>query len=304
MLLVLGAAGAGVGGAGAGDRRLAAARSPSRPIREPLPAGPLAVEFGGVRFGYCRRRPGAARVRPAGAGRRRRWRWSARPARASRPCRCCCRASTTRRAARFGSAASTCGDLAMADLRGAVGVVFEEAFLFSDTIAANIALRPTGRHRRRDPGRRDRRRGGRVHRGAARRLRHGDRRTRAHPVRRPAAAAGAGQGDDHRSAGAGAGRRDQRRRPDHRGGDPRHPAPGHRGPDDDPDRPPALDPGAGRPHRGGRSTAGWSTSGTHDELVGRCAPTGTCSAPTLRRTPSRTRSTPRWLAPTGAADDR
>ena len=45
-------------------------------------------------------------------------------------------------------------ELAMADLRSAVGVVFEEAFLFSDSIAANIALRPPGRHRRGDPGRR------------------------------------------------------------------------------------------------------------------------------------------------------
>ena len=73
----------------------------------PLPAGPLAVEFSGVRFGYSPDDPVLAIVRPAGARRGRRSRWSARPGRASRPFRCCCRASTTRRTARSGSAGST-----------------------------------------------------------------------------------------------------------------------------------------------------------------------------------------------------
>ena len=72
----------------------------------PLPAGSLAVEFGGARFGYSPDDPvlhGFDLRVPAGA----RWPWSARPDRASRPSRCCCPASTTRRPAPCRSAGST-----------------------------------------------------------------------------------------------------------------------------------------------------------------------------------------------------
>ena len=72
---------------------------------------------------------------------------------------------------RCGSAVSTSASWRWPDLRGAVGVVFEEAFLFSDSIAANIGYGRPGRHRRGDPGRGRRRRGRRLHRGAAGRVR-------------------------------------------------------------------------------------------------------------------------------------
>jgi len=102
-----------------------------------LPAGSLSVDFGGVRFGYTPEDPVLAGfdLRVA-AG------------------------STVALVGASGSGKSTVSlllprfydpqdgevrvggvdvrDLAMADLRNAVGVVFEEAFLFSDSIAANI----------------------------------------------------------------------------------------------------------------------------------------------------------------------
>jgi ATP-binding cassette subfamily B protein len=103
----------------------------------PVPAGPLAVEFDGVRFGYSPEDPVLRsfdlQVAPG---------------------------STVALVGASGSGKSTVSlllprfydpqigtvrvggvdlrDLAMIDLRSAVGVVFEEAFLFSDTIAANI----------------------------------------------------------------------------------------------------------------------------------------------------------------------
>ena len=187
------------------------------------------------------------------------------------------------------SAASTCASWRWPTCAAPSGVVFEEAFLFSDTIAANIAYgRPDATEDEIRAAAMGAEADG-VHRRAARRLRHGDRRARAHPVRRPAAAPRAGQGDDHRSAGAGARRRDQRRRPDHRGGDPRHAAPGDRGPDHHPDRPPALDPGAGRPDRRGRRRAGRRRRARTRSWSRAARTTGTCSAPRLRA-PNRTRS--------------
>ena len=166
----------------------------------------------------------------------------------------------------------------------AVGVVFEEAFLFSDSIAANIGY---GRPDATDAEIR----AAAVGAEAADFIEAlpdgydtviGERGPDA--VRRPAAAAGAGPGVDHRPAGAGAGRRDQRRRPDHRGGDPRHAAQGHRRPDHDPDRAPAIDPGAGRPDRRGGRRAGSSTSAATTSWSAGARSTGTCSAPNSRPT--------------------
>ena len=255
----------------------------------PLPAGPASVRFDrrpvrlpGHRTGAERRSTWRCRpVRP--------WPWSARPGPASPPCRCCCRGSTTRSTASSGSAGSDVRDAGhgrparrgRGGVRGGVPVLRHHR--------RQHRLRPPGRHRRGHPGRRRGGRGGGVHRGAARRLRHGDRRTRAHPVRRPAAAARAGPGAAHRPARAGAGRRDQRRRPGHRGGDPRHAAPGHRAPDHHPDRPPPVDPVAGRPDRGGRRRPGGRPR--HPRRAGRPLrrSTGGCSAANWPTTPHRCR---------------
>ncbi len=113
-----------------------------------LPDGPVGVELDDVRFGYTREPAGAARRLAARRARARPSRWSAAPARASRRSRCCCRASTTCTPARCGSAASTCATPRLASLRSRLGVVFEDSFLFSDTVAANIAYGRPGRHRR------------------------------------------------------------------------------------------------------------------------------------------------------------
>ena len=103
----------------------------------PLPAGPLRVEFAGVRFGYSADDPvldgfdltvapgsTVALVGASGSG----------------------KSTVSLLLPRFYDpqqgvvrvAGLDVRDLAMSDLRAAVGVVFEEAFLFSDSIAANI----------------------------------------------------------------------------------------------------------------------------------------------------------------------
>ena len=141
---------------------------------------------------------GAARPVAAGragrdAGDRRRVRL-----RASPPWRCCCPGSTTCTRARSGSAGTTSGTSRSDSLRAAIGMVFEDSFLFSDTVRANIAYgRPDATD---DAGRRGGagRRGRRVHHRAAGRLRHRRRRAGADPVRRPAAADRAGPRAAHR----------------------------------------------------------------------------------------------------------
>jgi ATP-binding cassette subfamily B protein len=109
---------------------------PARP--EPVPAGPLSVTFRGVRFGYLHTDPvldgfdlhvpagsTVALVGPSGSG----------------------KSTVSLLLPRFYDVQDGAVELAgadvravtMADLRRHVGVVFEEAFLFSDTITANIA---------------------------------------------------------------------------------------------------------------------------------------------------------------------
>ena len=223
----------------------------------PLPDGPLGLSFDDVRFGYTRSAAGAARA-AAGA----------------------CRPGET--LAMVGGAGSGKSTLAMlmprfydvhagavrvggvdvrqlrlADLRSQIGMVFEDSFLFSDTVAANIAYGRPAASQRTDRGGGPGGRGRRVHPRAAGRLRHPGRRARADPVRRPAAADRAGPGAAHRSADHAARRRHQRGRPPDRGGDPGHPAAADPGPHHAADRAPPFHPGAGRPDRGaGRRPGG------------------------------------------------
>ena len=68
-------------------------------------------------------------------------------------------------------------DVTLHSLRSQIGVVFEESFLFSESVRDNIAYGRPGRQRRRDRGGGARRGRPRLHRGPAARLRHGGRRT-------------------------------------------------------------------------------------------------------------------------------
>ena len=186
------------------------------------------------------------------------------------------RASTTRRPGELRLGGVPLPTLRLAELRAALGMVFEDAFLFSDTIRANIAYgRPDATDEQ------VARRGARPRRWhefvdePARRLRHAGRRARAHALRRAAAARRAGPGGAHRPAGAGARRRDVGGRHHDRGRDPRRRcATLTAGPHHAARRAPALHAGAGRPDRGARRAAGWSTSARRPS----CWPAARCSA--------------------------
>jgi ATP-binding cassette subfamily B protein len=114
---------------------------------------------------------------------------------------CCCRASTTsaggsgadRRVRRPGrDRPSRCAR--------SIGLVMEEAFLFSDSVSANIAYgRPDATDEQVIAAAKAAE-ADRVHRGAAERLRHGRRRAGPDPVRRPAPARRPGPRADHRPA--------------------------------------------------------------------------------------------------------
>ncbi len=142
---------------------------PDRPER--LPAGPLAVELDAVTFGYSRREPVLdgvrLRVEPgdtlalvgtAGSG----------------------KSTVALLLPRFydpQDGAVRVGGvdvrrLRLAELRSELGVVFEEAFLFSDTLRANIAYGRPDATDDRGQDRRDGRADRGVHRDAAGRLRH------------------------------------------------------------------------------------------------------------------------------------
>ena len=201
-------------------------------------------------------RAGARRASASPSRRGRRSRWSGRRVRASPRSGCCCRASTTRRTGELRLGGVPLPSLRLVDLRSELGVVFEEAFLFSDTIRANIAYGRPDASDGRGAGRGEGGAGARVRREPARRLRHARRRARAHALRRAAAAGRAGQGGAHRPAGAGARRRHVRGRHRHRGRHPRHAARAHDGPHHAARRAPALHAGAGRPDRRARRGPG------------------------------------------------
>ena len=158
-------------------------------------------------------------------------------------------------------------DVTCASLRSQLGVVPQEAFLFSGTIRSNIAFGRPGRQRRGDRGGGARDRRARLHRRARRRLRHRGRRARQPAVRRPAPARRVRARDDRRPAHPRARRGDLERRPPHRDPHRGGPAPPARRPHGDRHRPPALDD-QGRAtgsscSRGGRIVE----QGTHDELL-------------------------------------
>ena len=102
-------------------------------------------------------------------------------------------------------------------LRSQMGIVPQEAFLFSGTVAREHRLRAPRRRGRADPrrGRRGRRR--RVHLRAAPRLRHRGRRARRTALRRPAPADRLRARADRRPAHPDPRRGDLQRRPAHRG---------------------------------------------------------------------------------------
>ncbi len=101
-----GAAGTGGRRAGARAARLTARRDrESGRHRAPLPRRPGQLRRRLLRLSPVR--AGPRRIRPAGARRARRWRWSGPRGRASPPSGCCCPASTTSRRVRCWSTGST-----------------------------------------------------------------------------------------------------------------------------------------------------------------------------------------------------
>ena len=152
-------------------------------------------------------------------------------------------------------------DVTQESLRSAIGMVMEESFLFSDSVKANIAYgRPDATDEQVIAAAKAAEADDFI-RELPQRLRHGRRRAGPHPVGRAAAAGRARPRADHQPAAAAARRRHLGGRPADRGGDPRHPAPGHGGPDHAADRAPEVHAQPRRPdRRAHRRRAGWPTS--------------------------------------------
>ena len=144
-------------------------------------------------------------------------------------------------------------DVAVHSLRSQMGVVPQEAFLFSGTIADNIAFGRPGATREDVEAAA---RAVHAHDFIAA-LEHGydtrDRRARGPAVRRAAPARRLRAGADRRPADPGARRGDRKRRHPHRGPDRDGPAPVAGRPHRDRDRTPALDDPHRRPHRRARA---------------------------------------------------
>ena len=139
----------------ASSSRASAARSASRTSPSATAAGTRRSSRSTTSRWWCRP------ARPS--------RSSARPARASRRSPSSSRASTTRPTAACSSTATTCATWRARSLRSQMGIVPQEAFLFSGTIADNIAFGRPDADEARDRGRRARGRRVGLHRGAARR---------------------------------------------------------------------------------------------------------------------------------------
>ena len=114
-------------------------------------------------------------------------------------------------------------DFELASLRGRIGLVAQDPFIFNGTLRENIALgRPGATLRGGDRGG-PRGRAGRVHRGPAGAVRDGHRRARGQPLGRPAAAAGDRPGPAAAAGDPDLRRGDQPPRHRHRAGDPGEP---------------------------------------------------------------------------------
>ena len=190
-------------------RRPAARRAPRRRRRSTTCRSATATGRRCCTTSRCTIRPGRAHRH------RRRVR-----ARASRRWPSCSPASTTRPSGAVRLDGVDVRDVTLDSLRRAVGVVFEESFLFSTTIRENIAF---GRPDATDDEIERAAVAAHAHdfiRGAAGRLRHRRRRARVHAVGRPAPAHRARPRRARQPEGARARRRHVGHRRPHRGGDP------------------------------------------------------------------------------------
>ena len=158
-------------------------------------------------------------------------------------------------------------DVDIVALRSAIAVVDDDPFLFSDTIAGNIAYARPDAPARGDRARGPARPGGRLHRRAPARLRHARRRARPHAQRRPAPADRDRPRLPRRPAHPDPRRRHLVGRRDHRARDQDRPARGHGGPHDLRHRAPPLDDRARRRHRRARARAAWSRAARTTELL-------------------------------------
>ncbi len=146
--------------------------------------------------------------------------------------------------------------LPLRELRQAIGIVFEETFLFSDTIANNIAFAEPEATDDQIRARRPVGGGARVHHHAARGLPHRDRRAGVLAVGRPAPAPGHRPGHPRRPPGADPRRRHLVGRPHQGARDPRRAGRGDGGAHDHRHRPPAGHHRPGRPGGAARPGAG------------------------------------------------
>ena len=162
-------------------------------------------------------------------------------------------------------------ELRIVDVRSAVALVFEETFLFSESVRENIRARAAGRRRHRGRARGVARGRSRVHRQAPGRLRHHSRRARVLALGRTAPADRDRTRDPGRPRGARPGRRHLRGRRDEGARDPRRARRGDARAHDARDRPPAGDDRARRPRGRARGRADRRGRGTHAELLRRSA---------------------------------